>query len=101
MTVSVRIARTVDGSGVQAVLVERNDGGALTARDLRTVKLPPAWMLTSSRKLVPAGDDCPMINAASRGAKSKGDDHWRAVYDLSNQAQRDAAISAVLDQLAI
>lgn len=90
MTVSVRVARTVDGLGVEAVLIERNDGSAVTARDLRTVKLPPPWLLASSRAFMSPGDDSPLITTARRGARGKGDDHWRAVFDLWSQAQRVA-----------
>jgi hypothetical protein len=87
---SVRVARTEDGIAAEAVLIERHDGRAITARDLRAVKLPPAWMLDSGREFMAPGDDSPAITAARQGPRRKGDDFWGAVFTLWNQAQRAA-----------
>lgn len=84
---SVKIAPTVDGLAVSAVLIERVDGRAITARDLR-IKLPPAWLLAAGRPSSLPGS--PVIAAARPGARGKSDDHWRAVFDLWARAQRVA-----------
>jgi hypothetical protein len=83
----VKVAHTEDGFAVVAVLVEREDGRAITARDLRRVKLPPAWSLASNLGRLPGS---PVITAARPGARGKSDDHWRAVFDLWARAQRVA-----------
>jgi hypothetical protein len=90
MKVSVQVARTADGLGVRSVLIERIDGGALSARDLRAVKLPPAWMLAKNLRFMSASDDSPLITAVGTGTKRKGDAHWKAVYDHWNEAMRVA-----------
>src|SRR5260221_12154089 len=91
LKVTVKMARTKGGLAPEAVLVERMDGRAITARDLRAVKLPPPWMLASSiRRFLPAGDDSPVIAAARKGPRGKGDEHWRAVFSLWSEARRVA-----------
>lgn len=83
----VRVAPTDDGFAVVAALIERKDGRAISARDLRRVKLPPAWALASHMSRQPGS---PPISSARPGPRDKGDDHWRAVFDLWVQAQRVA-----------
>jgi hypothetical protein len=90
INVTVRIARTSDGLAPEAVLVERNDGRAVTARDLRSVKLPQPWMLARGRELMRPDDDSAAIAAASPGRRRKDDAHWRTVYNLWVQAHRNA-----------
>jgi hypothetical protein len=87
LQLSVRVARTEDGVAVIAALVERSDGRALTARDIRRVKLPPPWALAAERE---RQSGSPLITPARPGPRGKGDDHWRAVYDLFVKAQRVA-----------
>jgi hypothetical protein len=77
----IRVADTEDGFAVVAALVERADGRPLAARDLRKVKLPPSWVLASS--LSP-------VTSARPGPRGKGDEHWRAVFDLWTRAQQVA-----------
>jgi hypothetical protein len=88
----VRVARTEDGVAVNAALVERADGRALTARDIRKVKLPPAWALASNLE---RQRGFPLISPPRPGPRGHGDDHWRAVFDLWTQAQRVAPRSPV------
>jgi hypothetical protein len=83
----VKVAPTEDGFAVVAALVERKDGHAITARDLRRVKLPPAWALASHMTRLPGS---PSVTPPRPGPRGKGDDHWRAVFDLWVQAQRVA-----------
>ena len=88
LTLTIRMARTKDGMAAEALLIERHDGRAISARDLRSVRIPPAWVLASSLQFVPAGDDSPLIAEARGGARGKSDDHWRAVHRLWIEAQR-------------
>jgi hypothetical protein len=83
----VKVAHTEEGFAIDAVLIERKDGRAISARDLRKVKLPPAWMLASHLPRLP---DSPVITAARPGARGKGDDHWRRVFSLWAQAKQVA-----------
>lgn len=83
----VKVAHTEDGFAVVAALVEREDGRAITARDLRRVKLPPAWALASHRTRQPGS---PLVSPPRPGPRGKGDDHWRAVFDLWVRAQQVA-----------
>jgi hypothetical protein len=83
----VRVAPTMDGLAAVAALIEREDGHPLHAQDLRKVKLPPAWVLASSLG--------PQAASPRPGPRGKGDEHWRAVYDMWIQAQRVAPHSPV------
>jgi hypothetical protein len=78
----VRVASTEDGLAVVAAQVERTNGRAITAQDLRRVKLPPAWVLASSLG--------PQITSPRPGPRGKDDEHWRAVFDLWTQAKKFA-----------
>jgi hypothetical protein len=78
----VRVAPTEDGLAVVSAQIERTDGRAITAQDLRRVKLPPAWVLASSLG--------PQVTSPRPGPRGKGDAHWRAVFDLWTRAQRVA-----------
>ena len=78
----VRVAPTEDGLAVVAAQVERTDRRAITAQDLRRVKLPPAWVLASSLG--------PQVTSPRPGPHGKGDEHWRAVFDLWIRAQQVA-----------
>ncbi|MGP8000167.1 MAG: hypothetical protein ACLPKI_23050 [Streptosporangiaceae bacterium] len=82
----VRVAHTEDGVAVVAALVERADGRAIGARDLRRVKLPPAWALASR----PRSPELRRIALPRPGPRGKGDDHWRAVFDLWVRAKKVA-----------
>jgi hypothetical protein len=90
LRIMVRVARTSDGLAAEAVLVERNDGRAVTARDLRDIKLPQPWMLARGQEFMRSDGDSSMITAARPGARGKSDDHWRAVFRLWARAQRVA-----------
>jgi hypothetical protein len=83
----VKVASTEEGVGIEAVLIERKDGRAISARDLRRVKLPPAWSLASNLERLPGS---PMLSQPRPGPRGKGDDHWRAVFSLWTRAQRVA-----------
>ena len=89
LRVMVRTALTPDGVAAEAALVERTDGRALTAQDLRKVKLPRPWMLARGRELT-RSDDLVTVTAAKPGARGTGDDHWRAVLRLLAEAERVA-----------
>jgi len=80
----VRVAPTEDGFAPVAVLIERDDGRAISARDLRRVKLPPAWALAAP--LIPPLGSPPV----SRPRRGKGADHWQAVLRLLAEAERVA-----------
>ncbi len=90
LAVRVRFAPTGDGVAVAGVQIERNDGRAVTARDLRAVKLPPNWVLfgeAAARWCKPAGEP---ISASRKGPKAKGDEHWRAVWNAWQEARQVA-----------
>lgn len=84
----VRVAHTEDGFAVVAALIEREDGRAITARDLRKVKLPPPWALAADQMRRQPGS--PLITPRRPGPRGKGDDHWRAVFDQWVRAQQVA-----------
>jgi hypothetical protein len=83
----VKVAHTEAGFAIDSVLIERKDGRAISARDLRRVKLPPAWMLASLLARPPGS---PVITAVKPGARGKSDDHWLAVFRIWAQAQQVA-----------
>jgi hypothetical protein len=104
LSVRMRFAPTGDGVAVAGIQVERTDGRALTARDLRLVRLPPNWVLfgeTAVRWYQPSGDD------AVRSRKGpKGDDEARdrRVWDLYQAAMEVAPRAPVrwmLPQLGV
>src|SRR5580692_9739756 len=72
LSVKMRFAPTADGVAVAGIQVERTDGRALTARDLRMVRLPPNWVLfgeTAVRWYQPQGEQ-----ASHKRRGPKGDD---------------------------
>jgi len=86
LSVRMRFAPTADGVAVAGVQVERTDGRALTARDLRLVKLPPNWVLfgeTAVRWYQPGGADAVR---SRKGPKDDGDAKHRRVWDLYQEA---------------
>jgi hypothetical protein len=87
LVLRIRVAPTEDGFAVAGVLVERDDGRAVTARDLRRVKLPPAWTLASHLMPLP---ESAAVRPAKSGPRGLGDDHWRAVLELRARAERAA-----------
>jgi hypothetical protein len=90
LAVRMRFAPTGDGVAVAGIQVDRTDGRALTARDLRQVKLPPNWVLfgeTAVRWFQPGGDPA----ARHRRGPSGGDEaRDRMVWDLYQQARKVA-----------
>jgi hypothetical protein len=100
LQVMVRVGRTADGLAAEAVLVARNDGRAVTARDLRSVKIPQPWMLARGREFAWPDHGSPTITAVGPGARSKSDDHWRAVFSLWSRARRTAPRSPIKWMLA-
>ena len=97
LAVRLRFAPTSDGVAVAGVQVDRLDGRALTARDLRLVKLPPSWVLfgeSASRWFAPA-EGTAAVAASKKGAHGKGDAHWRSVYTAWRQAMEAAPRSPV------
>ena len=102
LAVRLRLAPTSDGVAVTGVQVERRDGRALTARDLRLVKLPPNWVLfgeSAARWFPPAAGAAP-VAASRKGAHGKGDAHWRAVWLAWGQAMEAAPRAPVRYLLA-
>ena len=90
LAVRMRFAPTADGVAVAGIQVERTDGHAVTAADLRAVKLPPNWVLfgeSARRWYRPEG---PPITRSRRGPKDEGDERHHAVWDLWLQAQQAA-----------
>ena len=102
LAVRLKLAPTADGVAVAGVQVERRDGRALTARDLRLVKLPPNWVLfgESAARWFPPAEGAPAVSASKKGAHGKGDRHWRAVYVAWRQAMEAAPRAPVKFMLA-
>jgi hypothetical protein len=102
LAVRLRLAPTSDGVAVAGVQVERRDGRALTARDLRLVKLPPAWVLfgESAARWFPPAEGTAAVAASKKGAHGKGDDHWRSVWLAWRQAMEAAPHAPVKYLLA-
>jgi hypothetical protein len=92
----VRVAQTEDGVAVVAALIERADGRAIGARDLRRVKMPPAWALASPSR----SPGSRRVALPRPGPRGKGDDHWRAVFDLWVRAKQVAPHTPVRWMLA-
>jgi len=97
LTVRLRLAPTVDGVAVAGLQVDRNDGHALTARDLRLVKLPPNWLLfgEAAKRWYPAPASERPVQATRKGARGHDDQHWRMVWDAWRQAAMAAPRSPV------
>jgi hypothetical protein len=104
LSVLMRFAATGDGVAVAGVQVERIDGRALTARDMRLVKLPPNWALfgeTAVRWYQP-GDA-----TATRSRKGpKGDDEARdrmvwGLYRQATEVAPRAPVRWILPQLGV
>jgi hypothetical protein len=86
LSVLMRFASTGDGVAVAGVQVERTDGRALTARDMRMVRFPPNWVLFGE---APIRWFQPGAASAVRSRKGpKGDDEARdrMVWNLYRQA---------------
>lgn len=86
----LKLAPTRDGVAVAGVQVERRDGRAVSARDLRAVRLPPTWVLhgEAAARWYPT-EEAPV--ARSRwGSRDRLDDRHRMVWDLWQQAQEAA-----------
>jgi len=102
LAIRLKFAPTAEGVAVVGAQIERRDGRALTARDLRLVKLPPNWVLfgeSASRWFAPADGAAP-VAAARKGARGKDDTHWRAVYMAWLQAMEAAPRAPVKWMLA-
>ena len=102
LAVRLKFAPTADGVAVVAAQIERCDGRALTARDLRLIKLPPGWTLagkSAARWYAPAEDTAP-VTPTRKGAHRKDDKHWRAVYKAWLQANKAAPRAPVKWMLA-
>jgi hypothetical protein len=92
LVIRLKFAPTADGVAVAGAQIERRDGRALTARDLRLVKLPPNWFLfgeSASRWFAPADAAAP-VAATKKGAHGHDDDHWRAIHSAWLQAMESA-----------
>lgn len=99
----IRLAPTAGGLAVTGVQVERRDGRPLTARDLRTVKLPPAWVLfgeSAEQWFAPGETAAAPVAAARSGARGYGDAHWLAVYRMWVRAMESAPRTPVRWMLA-
>lgn len=90
LAVRLRLAPTSDGVAVAGVQVERTDGRAVTARDLRAVKLPPNWVLhgESAARWYPSEGE--PVTRNRKGPKERGDDRHRMVWGLWCRAQQVA-----------
>lgn len=83
LSVRVRLAPTLGrGLAVAGVQVERRDGRAVTARDLRLVKLPPSWVLSgeSPAQWLAAGPGAQPVRPSRGTPRASDDDHLLAVY---------------------
>jgi hypothetical protein len=107
LAVSLKLAPTTDGVAVAGVQVHRRDGRAVTARDLRLVKMPPNWVLwgeSASRWYEPPEGTPAMARPAApqagKGPQRHDDEHWRAVYALWRAAQEEAPRAPVKWMLA-
>ena len=90
LSVRMRFAPTADGVAVAGIQVERTDGRAVTAADLRAVKLPPHWVLfgeAARRWYKPVGGP---VRQSRSGRQPAGDERHRAIWNLWLQA-REAA----------
>jgi hypothetical protein len=90
ISVRFRFAPTSDGVAVAGVQIERTDGRAVTARDLRAVKLPPNWVLFGQgprRWLGPEGEE---VSRRRKGSRDDSDDRHKRVWDLWVKAQEVA-----------
>lgn len=93
LAIRLRLAPTVDGVAVAGVQVDRRDGRALTARDLRLVHFPPNWVLfgeSATRWYSASADDTTAVTSPGKGARAKDDAHWRDVYSAWCQAMQAA-----------
>lgn len=103
LAVHYRFAPTSDGVAVAGIQIERTDGRALTARDLRAVKLPPNWVLFGEAPRRWYGADGAEINRRRKSARDDDRQH-REVWDLWRQAQQVAPRAPVrwmLPQLGV
>jgi hypothetical protein len=92
LVIRLRFAPTADGVAVVGAQIERRDGRALTARDLRLVKLPPNWVLfgeSASRWYAPA-EGSAAVTPGKKGARGHDDEHWHAVYGAWLEAMQVA-----------
>jgi hypothetical protein len=90
LAISLKFAPTADGVAVAGVQVTRRDGRAVTARDLRMVKMPPSWVLfgeAAARWYQPSGD---RITPTRKGPRGQDDKHWRSVWVRWQEAQEIA-----------
>lgn len=92
LAIRLRLAPTADGVAVAGVQVERQDGRALTARDLRLVRFPPNWVLFGEAvtSWYGSGGDTPAVATPRKGARLKDDAHWRDVYTAWQRAMQAA-----------
>jgi hypothetical protein len=89
LAIRVRFAPTADGVAVIGIQIDRRDSHALTARDLRLVRLPPNWVLfgQAANWFQPAGQP---VHPNRKGPREQDDTRHRRVYDLWLQAQQAA-----------
>lgn len=102
LVIRLQFAPTADGVAVVGAQVERRDGRALTARDLRLVKLPPNWVLfgeSASRWYAPS-EGTAAVTPARKGIRGYDDEHWHAVYEAWLEAMRVAPRAPVKWMLA-
>lgn len=100
LAIRMRFAPTAEGVAVAGVQIERTDGHALTARDLRAVRLPPNWLLWGESAQRWYQSDGEAITRSRKGPKDRGDDKHRMVWDLWCQAQEVAPRAPVRWMLA-
>jgi hypothetical protein len=104
LSVRMRFAPTEDGVAVAGIQVERTDGRALTARDLREVKLPPNWVLFGETAVRWFQPDSPQAARGRRGPRGDDAGRDRMVWDLYKQATEVAPRAPVrwmLPQLGV
>lgn len=86
LAVPMRFGPTADGAAVTGIRIERIDGRAIQARDLRDVRLPP-WYVTTGDTAAGGYISGPAVIPSRRGPRDEGDEKHRRVWDLWCHAQ--------------
>lgn len=86
LSIQMRFASTGDGVAVAGVQVERTDGRALTARDLRLVRFPPNWVLFGETVIRWFQPGAASAVRSRKGPKGDDEARDRMVWDLYRQA---------------
>lgn len=104
LSVRMKFAATADGVAVTGVQVERTDGRALSARDMRMVKLPPNWVLFGQTVIRWFQPEDQVTVRSRRGPKGDDTARDRMVWDMYCQAMEvapRAPVQWMLPQLRV